>query len=171
VRGGPARGEEHRPGLAAGGEPGQLPGGGGLEVQRPDMAALGAGPGLPVGQVEAGYVQAEGFLGAGGGVVQQPPQRPLPQRDVGPGPQAFQLGQRDRPGVVLGRGAAVGAQLQVPGGPAVAAAPGQERADGGQVPVPGARREAAPQPAGRAVQVLVAWVPQLSSALIGESGV
>jgi hypothetical protein len=73
---------------------------------RDARTALGTGPGLPVGQVQVGYVQAEGFPGAGGRIVQQPPQRPFPQRDVGPGLQAFQLGQRDRPGVVLGRGAA-----------------------------------------------------------------
>ncbi len=84
--GGPPGGEEDRAGLAAGGELSQEPGGAGLEVQRPDVAALDAGAGAPVAQAEVGDVQAEGLLGAAGGVVQQPPQRPLPQRDGGPRP-------------------------------------------------------------------------------------
>ncbi len=92
-------------------------------MQRPGVAAFGPGPRLPAGEVEVADVQAEDLLGAGGGVIQQPPQRPLPQRHIGACPEAFQLGQRDGPGVVLGRGAAVGAQGQVPGGPAVPAAP------------------------------------------------
>ena len=78
-------------------------------MQRAGVAAFGTGPGLPVGQVQVADVQAEDFVGAGGGVVQQPPQRPLPQRDVGPCPQPLEFGQRDRPGVVTG----FGAQFQV----------------------------------------------------------
>ena len=72
-------GEEHRPGIPARGELCQQPGRSGLEVQRPDVAAFGVSPGPPVAQVEVGHVQAEDFLGAGGRVVQQPPQCPLPQ--------------------------------------------------------------------------------------------
>lgn len=44
VRGGPAGGEEHRASLAARDQLGQQPGGGGLEVQRPGMAAFVAVP-------------------------------------------------------------------------------------------------------------------------------
>ena len=64
MRGGSAFGEEHRPGLSAGDQLGQEPGGGSLEVQEMNVLVLDACPCLPAGQVKVGHVQSEGILGA-----------------------------------------------------------------------------------------------------------
>jgi hypothetical protein len=56
-------GQEHRPGGAAGQQPGQEPGGGGGPVQVLGVAALAAGAGPPEFGVEITDVQGEDLLG------------------------------------------------------------------------------------------------------------
>jgi hypothetical protein len=100
-------------------------------------AALGADPGALVVRVQVADVQGEDLLGAGGDLVEHPPQGLLPQ------PDAWQVEQPLTGGGVDGAGAVDGflAALQ-PGGrvdvePEAAGGVGDERAEGGQVPVPG----------------------------------
>ncbi|GAA0826815.1 hypothetical protein GCM10009525_21790 [Streptosporangium amethystogenes subsp. fukuiense] len=93
-RGAPV-GQEHRPGSPADQQAGQQPGGGGGPVHVFDGAALGDDPGAAELQVEVLDVEAEDFLGAGGRVVQEPPQHPFAQGARGIGEQLVQPGGRD----------------------------------------------------------------------------
>ncbi len=138
--GGPAQGEEHRALAAAGQQPGQQKGGAGLPVHPVGGAALGDDAVALAGHVEVGDVQAEDLLGAGGGLVQHPPQRLIPQRHVQlPDRGDLRAGQRPggvdrdlRPGPARGR---------VGGHPAGLRPPGDGRSQRRQVPGSGRRGE------------------------------
>ncbi|MEU6718994.1 hypothetical protein ABZ897_46660 [Nonomuraea sp. NPDC046802] len=100
-------------------------------------ATLAGDAGAAELQVEVLDVEGEDFLGAGGGVVQEPPEDSFAQRVRGVGEQRLQPSARD--GAVA---AAAGfAALQAPGGVGgqqfLALGPGGEGNQGGQVPVPG----------------------------------
>ena len=74
--------QEHRAGAAAGDQAWQQPGAARAEEQPVDVAALGARAGALGGDVEILDVQAQDLVGAGGGLVEQPPQRAFAQVDV-----------------------------------------------------------------------------------------
>lgn len=69
-----AEGEEHRARGAAGQQSGQEDRGAGLPVHPVGGSAFGRDAAAFAGLVEVGYIEAKDFLGAGGGLVQHPPQ-------------------------------------------------------------------------------------------------
>lgn len=73
-------GEEQRPAAAVAEEAGQEPSGAGATDDDVRGAALAADSGTAVVDVELVDVEGKDFLGAGGGLVQHPPQRALAQR-------------------------------------------------------------------------------------------
>src|SRR5664279_2622045 len=99
-RAGAAFGEEHRAGFAAADEAGQQVGGAGAPVDPFGVAALGADRCAAGVQVEVVDVQCQDLAGAGGGLIQQPPQGLLPQRHVLAGQLPLDRGPLERPGLV-----------------------------------------------------------------------
>ena len=79
---GAALGQEHRSGLAAADKAGQQVRGAGAPADPFGVAALGADRGAAGVQVEVVDVQRQHLAGAGGGLVEHPPQGLLPQRHV-----------------------------------------------------------------------------------------
>jgi hypothetical protein len=75
--------------------------------------------------------------GAPGGLVAQPPERPLADAGVLASPQPLELGTWDGPGAIGWLTAAVKATRRVLSQPAVSAANGNERADRGDMAIPG----------------------------------
>jgi hypothetical protein len=96
------------------------------------------------GYVEVLDVQAQDLVGAGGGLVEQPPQRAFAQVDVPALPQPLEARERDAAGVVVLLGAApqldVAVDREDPGARAVA----RERSDGPDMAVPRRRRRVMP---------------------------
>ena len=137
-------GEEHRSGAAAGDQAWQQLGAARAEERPVDVAALGACAGAPGGDVEVLDVQAQDLVGAGGGLVEQPPQRALAQVDVAALPQPLEARHGDAAGVVVLLSAArqldVAGDREDPGARAV----GRKRTDGRDVAVPGRRRRVMP---------------------------
>ena len=78
-QGGPALGQEHRPGLSAADEPAQQVRSARTPADPSGVAALEADRGAAGVQVEVFDVQLQYFAGTGGGLVQHPP-RASPQR-------------------------------------------------------------------------------------------
>ena len=66
--------------------------GAGLPVQVVELAVLAVHDGAAAGQVEVLDVERERLVGARGGLIQQPPQRLVAQRDVAAAPQALERG-------------------------------------------------------------------------------
>jgi len=77
-----------------------------------DGAPLGGDAGTPELRVEVPDVEGEDLLRPGGGLVEHPPQDPLPQPVPAVGEQLLEPGARDRPVAAAGGLAA----LQPPGG-------------------------------------------------------
>ena len=94
-------GEEQRAGAPAVQVSGQQPGGLGLPADDLGPAALADYHGAPGSQVQIGDVEGEDLAGAGGGLIQQPPQGLLPQRVVG-------VEEDDERAATAGGGATVG---------------------------------------------------------------
>jgi hypothetical protein len=88
------------------------------------------------GDVEVLDVEAQDLVGAGGGLVEQPPQGAFAQVDVAALPQPLEARERDAADVVVLLGAAlqidVAVDLEDPGVRAVV----RERSDGRDVAVP-----------------------------------
>jgi hypothetical protein len=57
-------------------------------------------PRPPVGQVQIFHVQGQEFVGAGGGLIQQPPQGSLSQREITAGKQPLELATGEGSGAV-----------------------------------------------------------------------
>ena len=93
--GGAPVGEEDWAGGAAAQEPGQEAGGAGGPVDVLDRAALGVDAAAPEPQVEVLDVEGQEFFGAGGGLVQHPPQDPLAKAVPVVGEQLVQACARD----------------------------------------------------------------------------
>jgi hypothetical protein len=91
-------------------------------VEPVTVAALGAHLHALVVEVEVLDVDRQHLAGAGGGLIQQPPQRLLAHCHVVAASKAFQLGQRDSLGAVGGFGAPLEVDGEVVGEPAVPAA-------------------------------------------------
>jgi len=91
-----------------------------------DRAALGDDLGALVGEVEVVDVEIEGLAGAGGGLIQQRPQRLVPQPQVAAVPQRLELGAAQGAGAVWALAAAdqTGGGVGVGVQPAVGAPPG-----------------------------------------------
>ncbi|MGH2918992.1 MAG: hypothetical protein ACRDLS_10410 [Solirubrobacteraceae bacterium] len=87
--------EKHRAGAAAGDQARQQPRAAGAEEQPVDVAALEACTGAFGGDVEVLDVQAQDLVGAGGGLVEQPPQGAFAQVDVAALPQVLEARERD----------------------------------------------------------------------------
>jgi hypothetical protein len=103
-------------------------------LSQPDLA----------GDVEVLDLEAQDLVGAGGGLVEQPPQGAFAQVDVAALPQPLEARERDAAGVVVLLGAAlqidVAVDLEDPGARAVV----RERSDGRDVAVPRRRRRVMP---------------------------
>jgi hypothetical protein len=57
-------------------------------------------PRPPVGQIQVSHLQFQQLVGAGGGLIQQPPQGSLPQREIAAGELPIKLGAGEGPGAV-----------------------------------------------------------------------
>jgi hypothetical protein len=136
--------QEHGTGAAAGDQAWQEPRAARAEEQPVDVAALGACAGALGGGVEVLDVEAQDLVGAGGGFVEQPPERAFAQVDVAALPEPFEACDRDAAGVVRLLGSALQLDVAVdpedPGALAVA----RERPDGRDVAVPRRRRRVMP---------------------------
>jgi hypothetical protein len=93
--------------------------------------ALGGHPGALVGQIQVLEVEIERLAGSGCGLIQQPPQRLVPQPQVVAAPQRLQLGPTQGPGSVGVLPAPREAAGRVGGQPAVGPPPGDRRTEGG----------------------------------------
>jgi len=114
-----------------------------LEVQQVDAAALAAHDRAPIVAVDVLDVQRQDLRGAGGRLVQQPPERLLANRHIFSAPQPLELDVRDRARAV-GRLAAIDAQPDLVGQPVAALAERDERACCRDVAVPGRGRAGSP---------------------------
>lgn len=150
---GDAVGEEHRATAPPGEVAGQQPGGASLPGDLVDRSALAAYHRAPVGPVQVGDVQQQYLLGAGGGFVQQRPQRAFSKRDFrsrqevgdrGPGAGPRPVRRRLRPGQPGGR---------VAGDPVLDPPSGAGGAQAGEVAVPRRRAGRGP-PVGEPVTQL-----------------
>ena len=96
-------GQEHRTGAAAGDQAWQQPRTARAEEQPVDAAALRARPCALGRDVEILDVEAQNLVGAGGGLVEQPPQRAFAQVGVAALPQPLEARERDAAGVSCSR--------------------------------------------------------------------
>jgi hypothetical protein len=97
-------------------------------------------PGPPVGQVQIRHVQGQELVGAGGGLIQQPPQGSLPQREITAGEQPLELAAGEGPGAVDLDAVTFKVAGRIGGEPAAAPPPADRGSQGGRLPVPGRRR-------------------------------
>jgi hypothetical protein len=74
--------QEHRAAVAPSDQAGDEASACGLEVEPFEVAALGAHSGAAVVEVEILDVDPEDLAGAAGGLVQEPPEGSLPQREA-----------------------------------------------------------------------------------------
>ena len=142
-RRGQAVGEEQwSPGPSAD-YPGEQVGGVGVPVDLAGDPALAGDGGGFVLQVEVADIEAEDLVGAGRGVIRQPPQRFLPHGQVGPVPQRFQLTSgNDLPVGVATQAAPLDRRAGIVGDQVLAEGVAVEGPQGGQVEVPGGRSSA-----------------------------
>ena len=169
---GAAFGEKHRPGLAAADEAGQQVRGARAPADPFGVAAFGADRGAAGIQVEVFDVQRQDLAGAGGGLVEHPPQGLLPQRHVAAGEYSVDR----RPGHcadgVEVLAAPFGAGREHRGGRPAGGASGQPGGHGAAVAVPGRRGALPLQLVQHAGQVLAADLGQrAASAEAGEQAV
>jgi hypothetical protein len=109
-----------------------------------DRAALGGDPAAAELQVEVLDVEGQEFPGAGGGLVEHPPQDPFAQAVPVAGEQLVQAGAGDGPIAAAGGLAAFQAAGGVGGEDLLPPGPGGEGGERGQVPVPGGGRRVVP---------------------------
>ena len=79
--------------------------------------------GPPVGQIQVFHVQGQQLVGAGGGLIQQPPQGSLSQREIAASKQLLKLAAGESPGAVDPLAAPLKVTGRVAGQPASAAPP------------------------------------------------
>jgi hypothetical protein len=137
-----------------------------------DRAPLAVHP--PVGQVQVLHVQGQQLVGAGGTLLQQPPQGSLPQLDP-TGKHPLELAAGEGPGAVDPLPASLQGIGRIDGEPAAAAPPANRGPQGGELPVPGRRRRrgvAAAKPASqhRARQLADRGRRAEASDQVGERG-
>ena len=136
----PAGGEKHRsrgPTRQQAGEQLRRPG---LPEHPLDRPTLAANPRPPVGQIQVLHVQGQQLIRASGGLIQQPPQGSLAQREIPAGKQPVELTAGEGPGAVDLIAATLQAIGRVAGEPAAATPPANRGTQGGQLPVPRRRR-------------------------------
>ena len=117
----PAVTQEDRSAGPAGQQAGEQLGRPGLPEHLLQRAALAVHPGPPVGQIQVLHVQGQEFVGAGGGLIQQPPQGSFPQVEIAVGKQPLQLTSGEGPGAVDPLAAPLQAIGRIEGEPSAAA--------------------------------------------------
>jgi hypothetical protein len=130
---------EHRSGLAAADEAGQQVRGAGAPANPFGVAALGTDRGTAGVQVEVFDVQRQHLAGAGGGLVEHPPQGLFPQRHVTAGQQPVNRWPGHDTGGVDVLTAPFGAGRQDRCGQPAGGVPRQPGGHGAAVAVPGCR--------------------------------